>query len=64
MTSCEGGDLYKIDSPDWIAAKIDSIENSKTTDEEVLEGMGTEQFPHGIMGMALALYIKHNGGKI
>ena len=32
--------------------------------EEVLEGMGTEQFPHAIMGMALALYIKHNGGKI
>ena len=34
------------------------------TKEEVLEGMGTEQFPHAIMGMALSLYIKHNGGKI
>ena len=32
--------------------------------EEVLEGMGTEQFPHAIMGMALALYIKHNKGRI
>ncbi len=34
------------------------------TKEEVLEGMGTQAFPHAIMGMALSLYIKHNGGKI
>ena len=34
------------------------------TKEEVLEGMGTPAFPHAIMGMALSLYIKHNGGKI
>ena len=40
---------------------INCMELSK---KEVLEGMGTEQFPHAIMGMALSLYIKHNGGKI
>lgn len=34
------------------------------TKAEVLEGMGTKQFPHAIMGMALSLYIKHNGGRI
>ena len=34
------------------------------TKEEVLEGMGTEQFPHAIMGMALSLYIKYKGGRI
>ena len=34
------------------------------TKEEVLEGMGTPQFPHAIMGMALSLYIKHRGGRI
>ena len=34
------------------------------TKKEVLEGMGTEQFPHAIMGMALCLYIKYNGGRI
>ena len=34
------------------------------TKKEVLEGMGTEQFPHAIMGMALSLYIKHNKGQI
>ena len=40
---------------------INCMELSK---KEVLEGMGTEQFPHAIMGMALSLYIKQNGGKI
>ena len=40
---------------------INCMELSK---KEVLEGMGTAQFPHAIMGMALCLYIKHNGGKI
>ena len=34
------------------------------TKEEVLDGMGTPQFPHAIMGMALSLYIKHKGGRI
>ena len=28
LTSCEGGDLYDVNSPDWISQKIDSIENS------------------------------------
>ena len=40
---------------------INCMELSK---EEVLEGMGTPQFPHAIMGTALSLYIKHNKGKI
>lgn len=28
--------------------------------KEVIEGMGTEQFPHAIMGTALMYYLKHN----
>jgi len=35
---------------------INYIEMSK---DDVLEGMGTEQFPHAIMGTALCFYIKH-----
>ena len=35
---------------------IDYIELSK---DEVLQGMGTDQFPHAIMGTALCLYLKH-----
>ena len=34
---------------------INCMELSK---QEVLEGMGTEQFPHGLMSMALCLYLK------
>ena len=40
---------------------INCMELSK---KEVLEGMGTAQFPHAMMGMALTLYIKHKDGKI
>lgn len=40
---------------------INCIELSKN---EVLEGMGTEQFPHAFMGTALSLYFKYKGGRI
>ena len=40
LTGCEGGDLYNIDSPDWIAERADSIANSKSNEpQEELEGM-------------------------
>lgn len=35
---------------------INCMELSK---KEVMEGMGTEGFPHGLMAMALCLYLKH-----
>jgi len=35
---------------------INCMELSK---EEVLKGMGTEQFPHGLMATAMCLYLKH-----
>ena len=37
LTSCEGGDLYKMSAPDWIAEKVDSIKQANTPEE--LEGM-------------------------
>ena len=40
---------------------INCMELSK---REVLEGMGTEQFPHAIIGMGLCLYMKYKGGRI
>ena len=42
MTSCEGGDLYNIDSPDWISAKADSIAAEKAKNqsgENEIEGL-------------------------
>ena len=31
--------------------------------EEVLEGMGTQDFPHGLMAMAMCLYLKYSRSK-
>lgn len=48
LTGCEGGDLYGVDSPDWISEKIDSINNSKgNQEEEVLEGMEEDVYTVG-----------------
>ena len=45
LTSCEGGDLYSIDAPDWISGKADSIASSKTPEE--LEGMMEDVYTIG-----------------
>lgn len=34
LAGCEGGDLYSVDAPDWISARVDSINASKSGDEE------------------------------
>jgi hypothetical protein len=45
LTSCEGGDLYKMDAPDWIAEKVDSIKEANTPEE--LVGMMDDYYPIG-----------------
>ena len=45
LTSCEGGDLYKMDAPDWIAAKVDSIKQANTPEE--LVGMVDDYYSIG-----------------
>ena len=48
MTSCEGGDLYSVDSPDWLSAKIDSIaEANKGKGEDVIEGLEEDVYTVG-----------------
>ena len=47
MTSCEGGDLYSIGSPDWISEKVDSIANSKQDEPTELEGMEEDVYTVG-----------------
>ena len=48
MTSCEGGDLYSVDSPDWISAKADSIANAKGQGgEEEIEGLEEDVYTIG-----------------
>ena len=45
LTSCEGGELYKVDAPDWISAKVDSIKKANTPEE--LVGMMDDYYPIG-----------------
>ena len=50
LTSCEGGDLYSIDSPDWISSKADSIAAEKAKNqsgEEEIEGMNEDVYTVG-----------------
>ena len=47
MTSCEGGDLYSVDSPDWLQEVIDSINANKGSGDEELEGMMEEVYTIG-----------------
>ena len=49
MTSCEGGDLYSIDSPDWISARADSIaaEKAKNQGGEEIEGLHEDVYTIG-----------------
>ncbi len=49
-TSCEGGDLYSVDAPDWISAKADSIANAKAQNqggEEEIEGLEEDVYTIG-----------------
>ena len=49
LTSCEGGDLYSIGSPDWMSSKIDSIANAKNQggEEEEIEGLHEDVYNIG-----------------
>lgn len=71
LTGCEGGDLYGVNSPDWISEKIDSINNSKSNqEEEVLEGMeedvytvGATDFTSGFWSQFSKYYVIPDGKK-
>lgn len=48
LSSCEGGELYDVNAPDWISEKMDSIADSKKEpEEEVLEGMQEDVYSFG-----------------
>ena len=50
VTSCEGGDLYGIDSPDWISSKVDSIAAEKAKNQggdDVIEGLEEDVYNIG-----------------
>ena len=50
LTSCEGGDLFSIDSPDWLSSKADSIAAEKAKNQggnEEIEGMEEDVYTIG-----------------
>ena len=47
LTSCEGGDLYNINGPDWLSSKVDSIRNANQGGEEELVGMMEDVYTIG-----------------
>ena len=70
MASCEGGDLYNIDSPDWIANRVDSIASSKPTGGEEIEGLledvytiGNTDFSTGWWAVFSKYYVIPDGEK-
>ena len=47
LTGCEGSDMFSVNGPDWLSEKIDSIEKSKVSTEEVLVGMNGDVYTVG-----------------
>ena len=49
LTSCEGGDLFSINSPDWLSSKADSIaaEKAKNQGGDVIEGLEEDVYTVG-----------------
>ena len=49
LTSCEGGDLFSINAPDWLSSKADSIaaEKANNQGDDVIEGMEEDVYTIG-----------------
>jgi len=48
MTGCEGGDIYTIDSPDWLASRIDSVANANQgSGDDEIEGLQEDYYTIG-----------------
>jgi len=49
LTSCEGGDLFSINAPDWLSSKADSIaaEKANNQGDDVIEGLEEDVYTIG-----------------
>ena len=71
LASCEGGEFYDVNAPEWISDKIQEIEDSKKEPEdEVLEGMqedvytiGNTDFTSGFWAAFSKYYVIPDGEK-
>lgn len=56
MTGCEGSDMFRVNSPDWLSEKIDSIEKANQSAEEVLVGMNEDVYIVGNTDFSSAFF--------
>ena len=56
MTGCEGSDMFRVNSPDWLSEKIDSIEKANQSTEEVLVGMNEDVYTVGNTDFSSAFF--------
>ena len=57
LTGCEGGDIFEVDSPDWLSEVVDSIANSSSSDdEEELEGQMEDVYTFGETDYSSSFY--------
>jgi len=58
LTSCEGGDLFSINAPDWLSSKADSIaaEKAKNQGGDVIEGLEEDVYTIGKEDMSSAFW--------
>ena len=68
LTSCEGSELYKVNAPDWVAAKVDSIAEANKPEE--LVGMmddyytvGATDYSNGFWSAFSKYYVIPDGTK-
>ena len=47
LTACEGGDLYNVNSPDWLSEAINDAKANQGGEEEELEGMEEDVYTIG-----------------
>lgn len=54
LASCEGGELYDVNAPEWISDKIQEIEDSKKEPEdEILEEDSCSCLQQNLQGQKL-----------
>lgn len=56
MTGCEGSDMFRVNFPDWLSEKIDSIEKANQSAEEVLVGMNEDVYTVGDTDFSSAFF--------
>ena len=60
LTSCEGGDLFSINSPDWLSSKADSIAAAKAANQgsDDIEGLQEDVYTVGATDYSTGFWVQ------